>query len=279
MNKKPTILYITDLYYPARNREYFKEDIFLSGQLKNEANVLLCHPSHSEPFEDRANVIVIRNSGAIAGYKKDYQAFYDRVHQNGYVTFNSFDGKADMLGKNYLLELTTLGYPVIPTFFEIDNEVLRNSKKIVVKPMDGADSIGMQTLDFDSLHHIDTTGYIVQPLIDFQYEVSFYFLNNKFQYALYAPEKDQRWKLQQYVPTSQDLDFAGKFISWNSMAHGIQRVDAARTKEGQLLLMELEDINPYLSLDLLNDASRNNFCDEFRRAILQLAQHQKIAAG
>lgn len=273
MNKKPTILYITDLYYPARSREYYKEDIFLSGQLKNEANVLLCHPSHSEPFEDRADVIVIRNSGAIAGYKKDYQAFYNRVHQNGYVTFNSFDGKADMLGKNYLLELTALGYPVIPTFKDSDNEVLRNSKKIVVKPLDGADSVGMQTLDFKLLDQIDTTGHILQPLIDFQYEVSFYYLNDRFQYALYAPKKDQRWKLQPYSASSEDLDFAQKFISWNSMAHGIQRIDAARTRDGQLLLMEIEDINPYLSLDLLDERSRTNFCEEFKQAVLKLARH------
>ena len=84
--------------------------------------------------------------------------------------------------------------------------------------------------------------------IDFQYEVSFYFIDDKFEYALYAPDKSKRWILKEYNCTDEDIAFAGRFIEWNTVTHGIQRVDACRTQDDQLLLVELEDLNPYLSI-------------------------------
>jgi hypothetical protein len=85
-------------------------------------------------------------------------------------------------------------------------------------------------------------------MIDFQYELSFYFINDKFEYALYAPDKSKRWALEKYDASEEDIVFATKFIHWNSIQSGIQRIDACRTKDGQLLLVELEDLNPYLSI-------------------------------
>ena len=54
--------------------------------------------------------------------------------------------------------------------------------------------------------------------------------------------------MKEYVPTEEDLAFAERFIEWNNLDWGIQRVDACRSKQGELLLVELEDLNPYLSL-------------------------------
>lgn len=56
-----------------------------------------------------------------------------------------------------------------------------------------------------------------------------------------------------------DLVFAHRFIDWNTLDHDIQRVDACRTREGELLLVELEDLNPYLPLDLVPDQTRDAF--------------------
>ena len=79
--------------------------------------------------------------------------------------------------------------------------------------------------------------------------MSFYYVDDAFQYALYAPDPDRRWVLEPYEPSEADLAFARRFIDWNTLDHGIQRVDACRTRDGDLLLVELEDLNPYLSLD------------------------------
>ena len=53
------------------------------------------------------------------------------------------------------------------------------------------------------------------------------------------------------------------FIDWNTIDKGIQRVDACRAKYGRLLLVELEDLNPYLSLLEVNDQTRDLFMTDF----------------
>ena len=55
------------------------------------------------------------------------------------------------------------------------------------------------------------------------------------------------------------MEFAQKFIKWNGIKNGIQRVDACRTQDGRLLLVELEDLNPYLSILELDEETRNIF--------------------
>ena len=76
-------------------------------------------------------------------------------------------------------------------------------------------------------------------------------------YALYAPDKSKRWILKEYNCTDEDIAFAGRFIEWNTVTYGIQRVDACRTKDGELLLVELEDLNPYLSILDVNEKIRH----------------------
>ena len=51
------ILFLTDLYYSAKGREYFKEDSFLSNILKEHFDLVLCHPKNSRSFEDDVDLI------------------------------------------------------------------------------------------------------------------------------------------------------------------------------------------------------------------------------
>ncbi|MCI7428123.1 MULTISPECIES: hypothetical protein [Methanobrevibacter] len=158
-----------------------------------------------------------------------------------------------MNGKQYLIELTENNYPVIPTIDDINNfEKLPKSDFYIIKPKDGADSIGLEKLSDEELLNKDLKGkkMLIEPAIDFEYEVSFYFINEKFEYSMYTPNSKKRWELKEYVPTEDDLKFARKFIEWNDIKYGIQRVDACRTKTGKLLLVELEDLNPFLSLQV-----------------------------
>ncbi|WP_443044772.1 hypothetical protein [Streptomyces sp. DHE17-7] len=66
------------------------------------------------------------------------------------------------------------------------------------------------------------------------------------------------------------LRLARRFIEWNGIDHGIQRVDACRAPGGELLLVELEDLNPYLSLDALDDSGRDSFVAALRAALRRL---------
>lgn len=260
------ILYLTDLYYVAKGRNYYEEDLYITAQLKDTFDLVLCHPCNVRSFEQDVDVIVFRNTGGVSGFKNEYNAFVDRVRHNNLKTFNEFVGKADMCGKQYLLDLTAENFPVIPTVENLKNlSVLPNTEKYVVKPKDGADSVGLKFVTKEELRKGGNNydNMLIQPAIDFVYEVSFYFLNDKLEYALYAPDKTQRWNLKKFAYSDEDLAFAKKFIRWNSIKNGIQRVDACRTTEGDLLLVELEDLNPYLSVLELDDVTREKFLTDW----------------
>ena len=61
-------------------------------------------------------------------------------------------------------------------------------------------------------------------------------------------------------------------MEWNAIEHGMQRVDACRTRGGELLLVELEDLNPYLSIDRLDAIACNRFLSRFADALGRAAK-------
>ncbi|APG61383.1 hypothetical protein [Christiangramia salexigens] len=255
-----TILYLTDLYYKANGRKYYEEDLFITDRLRAHFNILIGHPQQAIRFLEHSDLVVFRNTGPVIGYQEYFQKFLEAVKDHEVKTFNSFDGKADIKGKQYLIDLTKNGFPVIPTINSAEAiDQLGHCDKYVLKLKNGADSIGMKILNKKDLLKSDLENKLIQPFIDFKYEVSFYYLNDEFQYALYAPDKAKRWELTEYEASEQDLDFAEKFISWNGIQQGITRVDACRQPDGSLLLVELEDLNPFLSIDLLNAEKREEF--------------------
>ncbi|MCX4692286.1 hypothetical protein [Streptomyces sp. NBC_01408] len=244
------LLYVTDLAYPARGRRYCDEDIFLTSRLRTHFELALCHPGDAQALMPGFDAVIVRNSGPVLHYQGAYDAFRTAALAAGTRVYNPLTGRGDMAGKQYLLDLTAAGYPVIPT---VDDPArlsqLPRAAQYAVKPKQGADSIG---LTFTADPSGSPAGEVlIQPRVDFAYEVSFYFVDDAFQYALYGPDPARRWDLQPYAPTEADLAFARTFIAWNTLGHGIQRVDACRAPSGELLLVELEDLNPYLSLDLL----------------------------
>ena len=257
------ILFVTDLYYKAKGRLYYEEDLFLTSELRKDFNLVICNPKDMNSFTDDFDLTIFRNAGPVANFKDEYELFRNNVKLKNLKTYNSFNGKGDMNGKDYLIELTKKNFDVIKTIDTInDFSKLPEVETYVIKPKDGADSIGMEFLSKeDVLKKVDKDdrNTLIQPLINFEYEVSFYFIDKKFQYALYAPDKNRRWELKEYKATKEDLDFANSFIEWNNIAHGIQRVDACRDENGQLLLVELEDLNPYLSLLDISPNLRDKF--------------------
>ncbi|MFI6156446.1 hypothetical protein ACIBCA_27590 [Kitasatospora sp. NPDC051170] len=270
---RPRVLLVTDLAYPARGRRYCDEDIALSARLREDFDLALCHPLDAVTLMDAFDVVLVRNSGPVLNYPAAYEEFRTRALERGTRVHPGLTGRGDMAGKKYLLDLTSAGYPVIPTVDRAEDlHRLPVVAEYVVKPKLGADSIGLRTVPVEELGSVGyERGVLVQPLIPFTYEVSFYFVDDAFQYALYAPDPEQRWRLEPYEPTAADLEFARRFIAWNTVGHGVQRVDACRTPEGELLLVELEDLNPYLSLDLLDPATRDGFVAALKASLLKLA--------
>lgn len=259
-----TILYLTDFYYEAKGRKYYEEDFYLSSKLHEHFNILIGHPQRALAYLTCADLIIFRNTGPVSRYQEYFNQFLKTVAEKNIPTFNSFDGKGDIKGKQYLFDLFKIGFPVIPVIREIsDLEELGNAIKYIVKPLDGADSFGMEILSKEELLIMKPENKILQPFIEFEYEVSFYYLDNEFQYALYAPDKTKRWELMEYGILDGDIAFADKFIQWNNITTGITRVDACRLKDGSLLLVELEDLNPFLSIDLLPEDKRDKFINNW----------------
>ncbi|KPI32958.1 hypothetical protein [Streptomyces sp. NPDC086989] len=251
------LLYVTDLAYPARGRRYCDEDILLTSRLREHFPLALCHPLDAAGMAAGFDAVIVRNSGPVLHYQEAYDAFRASALAAGTRVYNPLTGRGDMAGKQYLLDLTAAGYPVIPTIDDpADLAKLPSVPSYAVKPKQGADSIGLTFTP----HPAGPAGEnLIQPRIDFTYEVSFYFVDDAFQYALHAPDPARRWELVPYEATPADLGFARSFIEWNTLSHGIQRVDACRAPSGELLLVELEDLNPYLSLDLVSAAQRESF--------------------
>ncbi|MEV7275805.1 hypothetical protein [Streptomyces sp. NPDC093111] len=259
--RRPRLLYVSDLSYPARGRRYCDEDIDLTARLRAEFDLAVCHPRDAAALMEGFDAVVVRNSGPVLHYQEAYDAFRARAAELGTRVYNPLHGRGDMAGKQYLLDLTDAGLPVIPTVDRAEDlGLLPAAGTYAVKPKAGADSIGLRFLPYEELAGLAYgEGLLVQPRIDFRYEVSFYFVDDRFQYALYAPDPAKRWELEPYEADEADLRFARRFVDWNTLDHGIQRVDACRTREGELLLVELEDLNPYLSLDLVPEAVRERF--------------------
>lgn len=259
------LLYVTDLAYPARGRRYGDEDVFLTARLREHFPLALCHPLDAEALLPAFDTVVVRNSGPVIHHQEAYDSFRAAALAAGTRVYNPLTGRGDMAGKQYLVDLTASGHPVIPT---IDDPAhlsrLPASPAYAVKPKQGADSIG---LTFTPHPDCAPGEFLIQPRIDFAYEVSFYFVDDTFQYALYAPDPARRWELVPYDATAADLSFARTFIAWNTLTHGIQRVDACRAPSGDLLLVELEDLNPYLSLDLLPPEVQDAFVTALVRSL------------
>ncbi|MGW1162492.1 hypothetical protein ACWD5Q_05920 [Streptomyces sp. NPDC002513] len=260
MPARRRLLYVTDLGYQARGRRYCDEDIGLSSRLRADFDIALCHPLDAAALMDGFDAVVVRNSGPVLHYQEAYDAFRALAAAHGTRVYNPLTGRADMAGKRYLLDLTEAGFPVIPTVDRPEDlGRLPEAARYAVKPKAGADSIGLDFVPRPRLAELTWGDILVQPRIDFRYEVSFYYVDDAFQYALHAPDPERRWVLEPYDPTDADLAFARRFIDWNTLDHGIQRVDACRTRDGDLLLVELEDLNPYLSLGLVPGRIRDAF--------------------
>ncbi|WP_097875218.1 hypothetical protein [Streptomyces sp. ms184] len=274
---RPSLLLVTDLAYEARGRRYCDEDIFLASRLREAFDVALCHPRDAAALLDRFDLALVRNSGPVLHYREAYDAFRARALELRVPVFNPLGGRGDMAGKEYLVEMSAAGLPVIPT---VDRAAelpgLPDVAQYVVKPKLGADSVGLRFVTAAEaraeLEAAAEGSLLVQPRIDFRHEVSFYFVDHDFQYALYAPDPERRWVLEPYAASAEDLEFARRFIAWNTLEHGIQRVDACRTTDGALLLVELEDLNPYLSLDRVGEDVREAFVARLTTSIVSLSR-------
>jgi hypothetical protein len=263
-----SLLLVTDPLYKAAGRRYGDEDVWLANQLRATFDVASCSPLVAEKLVDRFDVVLVRNTGPVMNYYDAYVSFREHAKRSGTRLVTDLGAKADALGKDYLLELSRAGAQVIPTIDRREDIGLLPPGDLLIKPLLGADSHGMQVVARDAPLD-DLAGYLVQPKLDIDHELSYVYVDSEFLYALRTGES--RWQLQQVQPTEEERAFAQRFIDWNGVVHGVQRVDACRTRDGRLLLVELEDLNPYLSLDAVDRATQEKFVEALTHSLLAAA--------
>jgi len=173
--------------------------------------------------------------------------------------------------KSYLTDLETRGAPVIPTLtveqVTGDNlasacEVL-NTDKLVIKPQIGGGAwrqvLYSQGEPFPNDDLLPPDVALIQPFfpsIQTEGEYSFLYFDGIFSHAVLKQAKAGDYRIQSiyggrettYVPTEQERDSASDVLDVLDFTPLYARVDLIRGQDGQLKLIELEMIEPYLYL-------------------------------
>ncbi len=256
------------------NQEEIEEDLTIANSFKMDGHeVRVVNANYDECLDNEYDVFIKRN----AYYKnnKKLDMFVDELRKrllNKNKIMINFNGRFDNNGKNYLVELYNRGYQVIPTISNVDDiNKLSKSDKYIIKPIYGYDGIGQKTLDYKETMKSFKNGYVIQPKVEFEKEVQFYFVNNIFCYALeFVPSKVPIYPdANNYDYSKEELELAKLFANLNKGFIGVQRIDFLKTIDGKLLLIEIEDSSPYLDLDMLPKNILDTFLSKYKNMVYE----------
>lgn len=280
---KGTISYMTNL-----DNENPEEDRFLGEKLRGQGfAVSFIHPKDWTVAAGLCpDLMIIRNIWDFHEYMDSVQAMIQGIKKYGIKSYNPVSAKAAMQGKMYIPELWKEGFPVVPTVTSLTNlGKLGQPKRYAIKPVWGEDAMGLRFLGISELADIFANnpkkleGMLIQPEIDILAELSLYFISTNNKAELFNATstneypvghkfvRTQRWDLHHIEPESDAVNVAQRFIDWNAMPYGIQRIDLFRTRQGNLLMNEVEDLDPYLSL--LEKGTPESFRNDFVRKFIE----------
>lgn len=111
----------------------------------------------------------------------------------------------------------------------------------------------------------------------FKSEVQFYFIKDKFEYALeFVPSKVPHYPdAILYKPSENEMNLACEFSKLNGDYYGIQRINFIKLNDGSLLLTEIEDIAPYLDLDCVDEKTKNQFILDYKNMVYEYIEKRK----
>lgn len=251
------------------------EDIWIARSFQEDGHsIAIVDKNYDEKLEDIFDIFLRRNtwdSSATIDNVNQNNDFVERIINKNLPRIN-FDGKYDRNGKEYLVELFKKGYPVIPSIDCLqDLSLLKQSEKYMLKLKNSYDGIGQQIVNENELKKKFDNHYIIQPLMNFKSEVQFYYIKDKFEYALeFIPSKVPVYPdAIEYQFTNDELKKVDEFAKLNGEYYGIQRIDFIKLNDGTLLLTEIEDIAPYLDLDCLDEKVKNKFIQDYKNMVYQ----------
>ncbi len=257
------------------------EDIWLARAFQKDGHkVAIVDKNYDEKLDSLFDVFLLRNTwdteATIETIKKKSD-FRKRIISKNLPRIN-FDGKYDGTNKEYLVKLYNDGYPVIPTTDKIEDKCfLEKYNKFILKLKDSYDGIGEILVDKQELEQRFTDAYIIQPYMEFQSEVQFYYIKDKFEYALeFIPSKVPFYpEAVKYIPNEEEIELANVFSKLNRNYYGIQRIDFIKLNNAKLLLTEIEDIAPYLDLNCVDEETRDKFILDYKNMVYEYMENKK----
>lgn len=267
------ILLLTNL-----KNEEAKEDKWIADILKKDENIVdISWIDYDECLDNEYDIFIKRNIwlsddhnyGEILKYEESANRLNNRLIAKNRNLIN-FNGNFDKQGKEYLVELFNKGYEVIPSINKKEDiNKIPKTEKYLLKPKIGYDGIEQHVITKKEIEKVDFNKYIIQPLMKFQSEVQFYFLNNELQYVLeFKPSKVPIYPdAIKYNYNKKEKLIAQKFADLNKQLVGIQRIDFIKLYNGEIKLLEIEDAAPYLDLDQLELAERKKFLNNYKNMV------------
>lgn len=267
------ILLLTNL-----KNEEAKEDKWIADILKKDKNIVdISWIDYDECLDNEYDIFIKRNIwlsddhnyGEILKYEESANRLNNRLIAKNRKLIN-FNGNFDKQGKEYLVDLFNKGYEVIPSINKKEDiNKIPKTEKYLLKPKIGYDGIEQHVITKKEIEKVDFNKYIIQPLMKFQSEVQFYFLNNELQYVLeFKPSKVPIYPdAIKYNYNKKEKLIAQKFADLNKQLVGIQRIDFIKLYNGDIKLLEIEDAAPYLDLDQLELAERKKFLNNYKNMV------------
>ena len=258
------------------------EDIWIARAFQADGhNVAVVDRNYDEKLENIFDVFLRRNtwdSHATIETVGEENSFEERVIQKNLPRIN-FDGKYDRNGKEYLVNLFKMGYPVIPSIDNLnDIKLLNQTDRYVIKIKNSYDGIGQQIVNINELKYKFHDGCIIQPFMEFKSEIQFYYIKDKLEYVLeFTPCKIPIYpEPTEYEYSPIELAIANSFAKLNGEYFGIQRIDFIKLNNGDLLLTEIEDTSPYLDLDCLSEKKKFEFIQDYKDMVYEYMKRKNI---
>lgn len=214
----------------------------------------------------------------------EFKQWLNHLESLNVKLLNPYERVSWNMDKHYLAEIAASGLAVIPSFFlekgdRLDLKVLTahfNTEKLIIKPCisGGAKNTYILTAQNFADHEVQINellqeeAFLAQPFMPEIHdgEWSFLFFNGTYSHSLLKVPKDGDFRVQSYLGGSvnvqegvdKHIEAATAYVEQYAQGCLYARVDGLIVN-GELNLMELELIEPYLFLDTHEEASESYY--------------------
>ncbi len=296
-NKKVAILCSADLLpgHPERRADYFE----LEDEIGKLTPAFAAHGMKLDLLEWHEAVEKAGNYAAVLpllvwdyakGNQEDFLQTMAQVCQRTNL-YNRFDILKWNSNKSYLEDLGARGAPTIPTLHverATERDAMRaferfDCDRLVIKPDVGAGAWRQVILakgdPWPEADKLPPKGALLQPYLESvanEGEYSFVYFEGRFSHALIKKPKAGDYRVQSiyggheepYQPSEAEREQARAVLDVLDQTPLYARVDLIRGAHGQMLLIELEMIEPYLYLNMVEgDGADNKGAQRLARAL------------